>query len=453
LDFSLFSEIAQQSLHNAEINDSNTPLHLMKPEYNIPYIIPEKAQIKAQLDKILVFLENATPTKIIDATTREEITDYRKTGKNSTVAPGQFRLVSYEWGVTYAAMLSAAKITGDRRYLRYVADRFRFLGNVAPYFEKQGNGIADAQMRKALRPASLDDAGAMCAAMIKASAEGIEFDSEAFIGRYINYIINREYRLADGTFARNRPQHNSVWLDDMFMSIPAIANMGKYSNENNYYDEALRQIRLFKEKMWLPEKKLFRHGWVEAMDFHPSFHWARANGWAILTLMETLDALPDNYPARGEVLELFRMHAQGLLAYQSGEGFWHQLLDRTDSYLETSATAIYTCCFAHGINKGWLDAGVFSAAAVLGWNAVQSKINAQGEVEGTCVGTGMAFDPAFYYYRPVHKYAAHGYGPVIWAGAEIIELLNRSNLRMNDNAIQHYNETQSTDNPIFSIEQ
>ena len=40
----------------------------------------------------------------------------------------------------------------------------------------------------------------------------------------------------------------------------------------------------------------------------------------------------------------------------SGTGFWHQLLDRPDSYLETSATAIYAYAIAHGVNQGWLDA-------------------------------------------------------------------------------------------------
>lgn len=35
--------------------------------------------------------------------------------------------------------------------------------------------------------------------------------------------MNKEYRLADGTFARTRPQHNTLWLDDMFMGIPPVA--------------------------------------------------------------------------------------------------------------------------------------------------------------------------------------------------------------------------------------
>ena len=62
---------------------------------------------------------------------------------------------------------------------------------------------------------------------------------------------------------------------------------------------------------------------------------------------------------------------------------------------------------------------------------------------------GMAFDPAFYYYRPVNVAAAHGYGPVIWAGAEMINLLKKQYPKMNDSAVQFYSTEQKTNSPIF----
>ena len=73
--------------------------------------------------------------------------------------------------------------------------------------------------------------------------------------------------------------------------------------------------------------------------------------------------------------------------------------------------------------------------ALLAWNAVTTKINDKGQVEGTCVGTGMAFDPAFYYYRPINVYAAHGYGPVLLAGAAIYKLVKDHPFEINDSAV------------------
>jgi rhamnogalacturonyl hydrolase YesR len=149
-----------------------------------------------------------------------------------------------------------------------------------------------------------------------------------------------------------------------------------------------------------------------------------------------LDVLPENHEGWKPVLEQLQAHVKGLAQYQSGKGFWHQLLDRNDSYLETSATAIYTYCLARAINKGWIDKLAYSPMCLLGWNAVSTQVNKVGQVENTCVGTGMAFDPAFYYYRPVNVFAAHGYGPVILAGAEVINLLKNYAFEINDSSVQ-----------------
>ena len=436
-----------------EINDSNTPLHLLQPEYQKPYGVPSVESIKADMDRILQYLVECTPTRVVNKKTGEQITDYTQIDSDAQLERGTFRLASYEWGVTYSAMIAAAESTGDKAYMEYVTNRFNFLAEVAPYFRKmmESGTALDGQMRQILNPQALDDAGAVCAAMIKAQLKDKSLNLNTLIQNYISYIMNGEYRLSDGTFARTRPLYNTLWLDDMFMGIPPIAWYSCMAGEeqSKYQAEAVKQVLQFAERMWVPEKNLFRHGWVEEMRDHPSFHWGRANGWALLTMCEVLDVLPENYPQRDKIMELFRLHVKGLAACQSGEGLWHQLLDRNDSYLETSATAIYVYCMAHAINKGWIVALAYGPAVTLGWNAISTQINEKGQVEGTCVGTGMAFDPAFYYYRPVNVYAAHGYGPVIWAGAEMINLLKKQYPKMNDSAVQFYSTEQKTDAPIF----
>jgi rhamnogalacturonyl hydrolase YesR len=252
----------------------------------------------------------------------------------------------------------------------------------------------------------------------------------------MNYISTIEYRLADGTMARNRPQKNTLWLDDLFMSVPALAQMGKLTGDKKYFDDAVKQVLQFSERMFNTDLNIYMHGWVEDMKEHPEFHWARANGWALMAMTELLDLLPADHPGREKVLEQLQLHIKGLAPLQSAKGFWHQLLDKTDSYLETSATAIYTYCMAKAINRGWIDAKANAPMVLLAWNAVSTKVNDRGQVEGTCVGTGMAFDPAFYYYRPVNVFAAHGYGPVLLAGSEIIQLLNNYTFEINDSALQ-----------------
>lgn len=421
-------------------NDVTAPLHALKVNYPVPYNPPAAAQVKQVLDRVYNYLDGATPAGFVNKNTGAAVTDLKAVDTNVIFQPGDFRLTSYEWGVTYAGMLQVAAATGDKKYAAYATTRMQLLADAFPVFrpvlEKYHN--RNNPFRSVIDPHALDDAGAMCAAMIKTERTGGVTNLRPLIDNFIRYISTKEFRLADGTLARNRPHPNTIWLDDLFMSVPALAQMGKLTGDPKYFDDAVKQLRQFADRMFNKEKNVYMHGWVQGMQEHPQFHWARANGWAILTKVELLDVLPGNHPGRQQVLDLLRLHVKGLASYQSGTGFWHQLLDRNDSYLETSATAIYAYCIAHAIQKGWIDPVAYAPMALLAWNAVSTKVNEKGQVEGTCVGTGMGFEPAFYYYRPVNVYAAHGYGPVLLAGAAIYELLQNNKYQINDSALQYY---------------
>lgn len=443
------------------INDNNTPLHLMKPEYKVGYGVSTAAGVKQTMDRVLKYIDAETPAVLVNKRTGKKVVRMKDIDADTQLKQGGFRLTSYEWGVTYSGVLAAYEATGDEAYKDYVYKRHRLLAEMAPYFKDiyEKNKHIDGNVRRVIDPHALDDAGAVCCSMIKAMGsvfkdadKGLRQLVDERISNYVDYIMNKEYRLADGTFARLRPQYNTVWLDDMFMGVPTVAYMGKYTGDTKYFDEAARQVLQFAERMWVPEKNLFRHGWVEIMEEHPAFHWGRANGWAILTMCEVLDVLPESHPKRAEILKLLRSHLKGLAALQHHDGYWHQLLDRNDTYLEASATAIYAYCFAHAINKGWVDAKVYGPVVQLAWHAVEASVNAKGQVENVCVGTGMGFDPSFYAYRPVHVMAAHGYGPVLWAGAEMLNLLKSQHPKMNDSAVWFYENEVPTDQPIFNYD-
>ncbi len=419
-------------------NDVTVPLHLLQPDYPTPYGIPAIQTVKATLDRVFHYLDSVTPAQLINRNSKVVVNSMNSVDTNTIVSPGDFRLTSYEWGVTYIGMLEVGAATGDAKFTEYTKKRVDFIANSVPAFAKLYSQFPKGSnpFRQPIAPHALDDGGALCAAMIKALNKGASASIRPIIDNYIDYISNKEFRFADGTLARNRPQKNTLWLDDLYMSVPALAQMGKLTGNKKYFDDAVKQVLQFSDRMFNKELNVYMHGWVQEMSVHPEFHWARANGWALMAMVELLDVLPKDHSGRNKVLALLQSHVKGLASYQAGEGFWHQLLDKNDSYLETSATAIYAYCFARAANKGWIDAKAYAPSAILAWNAVTKKVNANGQVEGTCVGTGMGFDPAFYYYRPVNVYAAHGYGPVLLAGAEIINLLNHFTFEINDSSLQ-----------------
>lgn len=435
----------------AGVND--TQLHMMQPDYHIlPYGVPAKETVKADIDRVLTFLEEVMPIEIIGGKLRQ----------------GGLRLTSYEAGVIYAATQEAAISTGDRRYLKFVEKRMKIMADLAPkvYDSLRVDRNYDRQMRPLVSPHSLDDAGAMCAAYSRLALRYPQKSYKPVIEGYMSRI-RKQYRIGnDRIYARLWPHYNTVWLDDMFMGIPPLAWYGALKNDSSSIIESVRQIQAFQKRMWveLPGiydtgRGLFRHGWVEDMNPHPFFPWGRANGWAILTMCEVLDAISVYESRTGNtelmrvdkayVINLLRQHINALCAVQDKSGLWYQLLDDPSSFLETSASAIFTYCLAHAICEGWIDPIAYGAQTLLAWNAISTQINERGQVENTVVGSGMAFDRAFYCHRPVHVMAAHGYGPVIWAGSEIIRLLKQTHPKMNDSAVHFYSKEQSAKGPVF----
>lgn len=107
----LFKEPVAAQYVSGKGNDATTPLHLSKPDYVTPYGETTPQQIKAIIDRVYHYLDTVTPMQLIDKTTKAAITDLSKADSNTIFQPGDFRLFSYEWGVTY-------RYVGSRRCYR-----------------------------------------------------------------------------------------------------------------------------------------------------------------------------------------------------------------------------------------------------------------------------------------------------------------------------------------------
>jgi rhamnogalacturonyl hydrolase YesR len=393
-----------------------------------------QSSIRAVMTRVHGYLLTASPLRPINGATGAAVS-LDNMPRNVAFGRTDIRITTYEAGVIYAGMLRATTVTGDQRYRNYVNTRLTGIARMAAHmrtnyptatYDTFPTTVASGSysLRKVLFPQNLDDSGSMCAAMIKAQRAGIT-NLRPWIDNYANWVSRRQIRLSDGTFKRNQPLPNSVWLDDLYMSVPCLTQMAVLTGDRRYFDDAARQIIQFHSRMFVAQNGLFMHGWVQEMSPHPAFHWARANGWAFMAMAELLTELPTDHPQRSQLLSIFRAHAAGLRRTQAPSGLWHQLLDRPDSYEETSSSAMFVFAITRAINKGWLSRPTWAPIALRGWNGVKTKVNSIGQVEGTCIGTGLGWDDTFYLYRPTDVHAAHGYGPIFLAGSEIIYLLQR----------------------------
>src|SRR5262249_26416687 len=156
------------------------------------------------------------------------------------------------------------------------------------------------------------------------------------------FIAQKQMRMPDGTLARPRPQPVSLWADDAYMSIPFLAQMGKLTGDRRYFDDAARQVLQMSARLFNPTNDLYAHAWCENTRMPPRFYGGRAAGWVLMATAELLTVLPEDHPDRAKILDQYRHAIQGIAAVQSSNGMWHQLLDKPDSYLESSATAMFT---------------------------------------------------------------------------------------------------------------
>ncbi len=403
------------------------------PEYPVPYEYPAADGIREVLNRIRIYYESSSPQIIVNSRTGEEITDFKTFNLFAEPSKG----FSSEWSYTHGVVLSAFEyidnITGDNTFFANNIKFFDFVVEHLPYFQQNATRITKDKIGnwgRILNFHALDDCGSIGSALIKTYLKNKNDAYLELINRTADHISNNQFRLDDGTLARNRPQYQSVWADDLYMSVPFLANMGVFTGDKKYFDDAVRQVLQMADRLYIPQKELFDHGWnVTSGDYDPRFYWGRANGWALMAMAELLGVLPEDYQGRDKILHLYRSMVRSLANLQDGTGFWHNLLDKGDTYLETSCTAMFTYAIAKGINEGWIS-HVYGPVALTGWNATQTRVLDNGAVEGTCEGTTFAHDNTYYYYRGKSIYATHGYGPVLYAGAEMIRLLQNGKIEI-----------------------
>jgi rhamnogalacturonyl hydrolase YesR len=366
-----------------------------------------------------------TSLKVFDNATGEEIVDPAKLTATAVLDGryGGLNRWDYTNGVIMSGFLRVADVTGDTAYLDYNVRFYDFVITWMPAFrEREARTGKRSEFSKMVNMAALDHCGSITAALIKTQLRHPDPRYREWIDVVDAYISRKQFRFEDGTLARQRPQPRAVWTDDFYMSVPFLAQMGKLTGDTRYWDDAVRQVLQLSARLFVPEKGLYAHGWSEnAHPYSPRFYWGRANGWAIMAMAELLEVLPEDFRGRTEVLHLFRTQMRTLVELQDSTGLWHNLLDKNDTYLETSASGMFVFGLAKGVNEGWLPAS-YAPAAIIGWNGLATKILPDGRVDGICEGTTYANDNAYYYHRGASAHTTF-FGSVIYAGAEMIRLL------------------------------
>lgn len=393
------------------------------------------------LSKIKNHFVTVTPFYFIDRKTGDKVYDISKL-PDVYVAnlPGGQNVWTYEMGVVFSGFISAYKVLNDKSFLDFTEKNYKFVFDNLEKVIAINNkyGLSAERWRKIFEPRELDDCGSMGAALIKLNELKPDKRYNEILNLIADYIYKKQLRLEDGTFVRKGygDWKFSLWTDDLYMSVPFLVQAGKYFNDTKYYDDAVKQVLNFAKYLFVMDKGLFDHGWFDNVKYDTHIFWGRQNGWAMLAIAELLDVLPKNYVGRDLILDIFQRDVKALIELQDETGLWHQVLDKPQTYLETSCSAMYAYAIAKGVNEGWIEPQ-FAIPAFEAWNAIEKKVTEDGQILGVCMGTSIGYSVKYYAERPQRITAYHGFGPVLLAGSELIKLLQNFNVK-EENNLPHF---------------
>ncbi len=338
----------------------------------------------------------------------------------------------YFTGTFLDAMRSADRHFSDLDYSEYINNHLNFFLDNRDDIQQMRDdyGLRESPFGHYFRYSLLDDIGMQTVPYVnRLLDEGLEGNEveEQLAHEVSDYILEKASRLPDGTFARFTPDTMSVWADDLFMSSIVLLKMTELTGDQKYLDEVVNQVILFDSHLRDDASNLYWHGYFSRKGEHSPSKWGRANGWTMMAKTELLLAMPINHPKRAQIIEIFKNHAEGLLKVQAEDGRWHQVLDNSSTYLETSATAMFVRAYAVGVMEGWLPKEEYAESIDKGWNALAQQIDEEGNVIGIVRGTPIMFSDQEYADWGARLNDPRGLGAVIYAAIAMDEYQNMEN--------------------------
>ncbi|UJF34898.1 glycoside hydrolase family 88/105 protein [Paenibacillus hexagrammi] len=373
----------------------------------------------------------------------KEGTYWRADQRNTWVRPylenALFAKWNYPLGVTLYGLLQTGAALEREDYISYVLKHIEQSASFDEYalWDAGQYGAPGVNNQLALID-SLDDCGSFGATMLAALGYGDVDGAATTAARIADYMAHVQDRLPSGALYRVRGSvdfmKDTLWCDDLYMSVPFLCRYSAFAQDDAYLNDAVRQILLYKEYLYMPEQQIMSHVYDFKSNRPTLVPWGRGNGWVLFSLAELLDALPAKHEQREQLLIFYRQLCEGYLRLQGSGGLWHQVLTDPESYEETSCTSMFLYAFAKGIQNGWLpekEAPAYVQAVLKGWTGLtKTSIDKFGNIYGVCRGSGYSFSGR--YYKDDLSWLlndTHGIGIVMLAGVEVMKLQRRLSAR------------------------
>ncbi|MHB1038304.1 MAG: glycoside hydrolase family 88/105 protein [Pirellulales bacterium] len=285
----------------------------------------------------------------------------------------------FDWGegVLMTGMLEAHELTSDPRYLAFV--------------QRWADHWSEAGIQPVLkgRPGKLQG---YCGhwgpgyPVLMLYEHTHEPRYLAMANQITDFMLTKAERTRDGGLSHFDGKVQ-LWLDTLDMSCPVLARAAVITRRPELGRESLRQLEIYAKHLQDPNTGLFFHMYDEASGKATAPFWARGNGWVVMASIEALKNEPPDSEARRRWTRAFELQLRTLASLQDPRtGRWHTVLDDPDTYLETSASAMFLYGMAEARR---LKLSEIPSQAMLdkAWAGLATQVDGQGRVIGVSGGT------------------------------------------------------------------
>jgi unsaturated rhamnogalacturonyl hydrolase len=303
---------------------------------------------------------------------------------------------NYELGTLLRGMDAVWFNTADARYYRYIkssVDQFVGTDGSIPAFnaeEYQLDSILIGRQLLLLYGVTRDARYAKAATLLYQQ-------------------LMHQPRTASGGFWHKQRYPNQMWQDGLYMAEPFYAEYAAVFHHPEAFSDITHQFVLLDEHTRDAKTGLLYHGWDESKQQRwadkvtgdsPEF-WARAMGWTMMALVDTISFYPEHDPGRKELLAELDRDAAAVARYQDREsGQWYQVMDKAGTkgnFLESSASCMFVYALAKGVRFGYLPQSYLSNAE-RGYKGILSHFIQTGpgdavSLTGTVKVGGLGGDP------------------------------------------------------------
>jgi len=358
--------------------------------------------VKAQPYNLMNWPENAKPEKVGLLVANRFV----ESPHNSFRPPSPPKSITYPEVCAWYGALKFAEVTNNKQLFTQLENRF------LPFFGEKKNLIP--------RPYHVDYTvfAAVPLELYKQNKDkrfydlGIRFaDIQWSIPIDSPDVVKKEYQKY---LDKNLTWQTRYWIDDMYMITMAQSQAYRITKDKKYIERAAHEMVVYLDTIQRPNGLFFHSP-------DATFFWGRGNGWMAAGMSELLYSLPKDNKNRSEIMASYLKMMKSLKEYQRSDGLWGQLIDKPESWVETSGSAMFTYAMIMGVKNGWLEGKEYIPVVRKAWTALVDYIDANGDISNVCEGTNRKNDYQYYLDRKQKTGDMHGQAPILWCAWALLK--------------------------------